>query len=424
MSLIASRSRPRWIIGTSTLFAAALVFTGVGTANAASTIPAPTSSRADPYPQFLFEAHDRVNPNEGALDSSNVSALRIRWTHPLGGPYAAPVVAGGLTFEAGYNGTVEAFSAASGRVLWTYQDSSPIVAAPAVGHSVLFVGDKNGVLSALDIGTGRLLWTGDAGDQFFDPDNIAVSGGVVYTVTQPVLAGTGIGTLSAWGTFGCGAATCRPLWTASLGGPVEAGAAVADGVVFVDSADGYLNAFPAYGCYSRSCKPLWRGVITGVPSNDSYGSISVAGRFVYVGGQNSPVKAFRVSGCGSKQCLPVTGFDSGSIGVANIAVAQGTLYIGAAGGLEAFDARCPPATICEPIWTDTSVSYPTVFEANGIIYGSSSTVVFADSATNGRRMWQAPIPGSSQQGPVVAYGTVYLGSTGGNRLLAYHLPGS
>jgi outer membrane protein assembly factor BamB len=40
----------------------------------------------------------------------------------------------------------------------------------------VFAGDYNGVLYALNERTGKLIWSGKAGNQFFDPDHIAVAG--------------------------------------------------------------------------------------------------------------------------------------------------------------------------------------------------------------------------------------------------------
>ena len=409
------------------MLAAGVLFSGVLAAlpsQAASS--ARTEALSDPYPQFLFKARDRVNPRETILSRTNVSGLTTRWVHAFrgGNPYAAPVVDEGLVFEPLYSGTVEALNAATGRIRWTYRAGTPMVAGAAVTNSSVFVGDYNGTIRALNAQTGALLWSGKAGTNFFDSQNITVSGGVAYAVTGSNPAGPGPSELSAWGTFGCGASVCSPLWSAQVGGQIEAGVAVdGSGAVFVESGDGYLYAFAAYGCGAHSCGPLWRGVVTGVSSRAGYGSLSISDGIVYVGGQNSPVKAFRVDGCGMALCQPAWGYDSGTIGQANVAVDHGLVYVGAAGGLEAFDALCPKATVCEPVWTDTAAPSAAPLVANGVVYANSTqTTLLADNSSTGQRLWNTTIPGNSSSGPAVANGSLYLASTNGEELLAYHLP--
>src|SRR5262249_56700161 len=77
--------------------------------------------------------------------------------------------------------------------------------------------------------------------------------------------------------------TCAPLWT-SAAQNVYSGPAVANGVVYVGSADG-LDAFDAAGVDGCSgtpkrCSPLWSGTTGGLPSPDYP---AVANGLVYVG---------------------------------------------------------------------------------------------------------------------------------------------
>src|SRR5207302_6420008 len=238
---------------------------------AAATIPAQTgagrpgvsgNARADWYPQFLFHGQNRVNPNETILGANNVSGLTSFWTFPTPpvSAFAAPVVDRGLLFEGEYAGAVQALDATTGQVVWSYQAAAPVVVASAVANGAVFAGDKNGTLYALDEQTGTLLWTGPvSGDQFFDPDNITVVGGIVYAATLTLSASSG--TLSAWSASGCGALTCSPLWTANIGA-VEAGPAASDARAFVAAAYGGLYAFSTTGCPTPPCAPLWKGLFS------------------------------------------------------------------------------------------------------------------------------------------------------------------
>ncbi|MCU1427003.1 MAG: PGF-pre-PGF protein [Actinomycetia bacterium] len=136
------------------------------------------------------------------------------------------------------------------------------------------------------------------------------------------------GMLHAFPAAGCGAATCAPSWSASLGGTTKGGVAVANGTVFVANEAGTLFAFAASGCGHPTCSPLWRAA--GLGSIKS--SPSVAGGVVYLGGDDGKVSAFNAAGCGSTTCAPLAQFAIGSAVTRPVAIAYGHLYVGADDG--------------------------------------------------------------------------------------------
>ncbi len=163
----------------------------------------------------------------------------------------------------------------------------PAPTAPVIGpgEAEIYVGTGAGTVVALDAATGAVRWTVDVGAAVPSPP--ALADGVLY-------AGTAAGTLVAVDARGCGAATCRPLWTAT-GGPASiatqpavAGTG-ADAVVYVGTTDGTVRANAAAGCGEPTCRhPLWTapagGPVTGGP-------IVSNGR-VFVGTDNGRVVAF------------------------------------------------------------------------------------------------------------------------------------
>jgi alcohol dehydrogenase (cytochrome c) len=118
------------------------------------------------------------------IDTGNVARLRPAWTfqHPIVtlvaslatyGFEATPLVVDGVMYVSGFDGYVWALDAATGRVLWQYQHSSPIDVALCCGNvnrGVAVAGGKvylatlNAHLVALDARTGTKVWEQVFGD--------------------------------------------------------------------------------------------------------------------------------------------------------------------------------------------------------------------------------------------------------------------
>jgi outer membrane protein assembly factor BamB len=145
---------------------------------------------------------------------------------------------------------------------------SASVSAPVAGHPVLSpdeatvyaaAGDQ---LVALDTANGTRRWTGTLGANASAAP--ALANGYVFVPTSS-------GELDVF-TAGCGADTCKPLWTATTAGSIIRPPAVTAGaVVYVASADHTVTAFDALGCAPARppCPPLWSvdtgATITGGP---------------------------------------------------------------------------------------------------------------------------------------------------------------
>jgi outer membrane protein assembly factor BamB len=152
---------------------------------------------------------------------------------------------------------------------------------------VLHVGRAGGALVALDGATGALLWETPVGASVSATP--ALADGVLYVPTAD-------GHLVAVDADGCGAATCQPLWSAAIDGTAinEQPAVSGDGedaVVFVGTSGGTVAAVAATGCGDPTCrKPLWEAsvgaAVTGAPA--------VSGGAVVVGTASGQVAAFRL----------------------------------------------------------------------------------------------------------------------------------
>jgi len=211
------------------------------------------------------------------------------------GPGPMPTVADGRVLVT--NGsTVEAFAlggcgAATCSPLWSAQVDALDggVAAVAGEQGQIFVrtdDGETGHVVALSARNGAELWRGDVGVNPFSllgPEvGIAVAGELVYVTTPSGVAGSN--RLRAFAAEGCGASTCSPVWTATIGNtpslPVIAG-----GVIYVGTV-GSVQAYDATGCGSTTCSP-----IATIPTSGFAGNLSIAGGKLFVAGGDT-VTAF------------------------------------------------------------------------------------------------------------------------------------
>lgn len=118
------------------------------------------------------------------------------------------------------------------------------------------------------------------------------------------------------------ATTVAVQWTVSVGAPVTASPALADGILYVPTGDGRLVAVDAAGT------PLWEaatGSAIGVQP-------AVAGGVVYTGSDDGSVDAFDTAGCGAATCTALWSAETGSRITGAPAVSNGRLYVGTADG--------------------------------------------------------------------------------------------
>ena len=184
------------------------------------------------------------------------------------------------------------------------------------------------------------------------------------------------------------------LWSYTTDGSVESTPAVADGVVYVGSADRHLYALDA-----ASGKLLWRYLT----DNAAPFSPTVVDGVVYFGSENNRMRALDAS---SGELL-WTYKSEGRVVQAAPAVVDDAVYFNTRGGsLHALDT-----TNGELLWRSvqrTSHVYaPAV--AKGIAYiGALDSHLYALDAANGKQLWRFAISGRVHDDPVVSEGVLYF----------------
>lgn len=285
------------------------------------------------------------------------------WTAELGAP-----VWGGLARDAAHRlvlastdaGRVFALAERTGRVVWTAEAEGAIRARPTVDGGRVYVPTDGGYLYALDARSGRRLWRAAIG-QGSRPRGTAGGGDDRYEryASSAVVAGGRVYVGSRDGNlYALDAATGRVLWRAAGGDVISGAPAVAGGAVVFGSYDGHVRAVAA-----RDGKLRWDVDTRGAVVSD----VVAAGGNVLVGTRSYELWA-----------------------------------IDAASGAE--DWR-------RYVWFSWIESPPAV--RGGVAYhGTSDALRVFAVALDGRRIWEAEVPGWSWARPAVTESTVFVATVG------------
>lgn len=162
-----------------------------------------------------------IGGEEGTLFALNAWTGALRWrasSYSRFGRreqfYPTPVVAYGRVFAANVDGTVYAFGAKSGRLLWARTAGTYVYTSPAVWRNRVYVGSYDGKFSALDAATGDIVWQWEAPGAIHGAPTIMA--GLVYFSTTS----SGVATSKAQrfikagrrGSYALDARTGKPVW--------------------------------------------------------------------------------------------------------------------------------------------------------------------------------------------------------------------
>lgn len=133
---------------------------------------------------FFHDWPQLLGPERNGIyrDTDVAWPSRLAWQTEVGAGFAAPVIADGkviLFHRKGKREIVEAFAAATGKTVWTFDyatnyrddfgfDNGPR-SAPTVAGGRVFTFGAEGVLHALDLATGALRWRVDVHKDFDSP---------------------------------------------------------------------------------------------------------------------------------------------------------------------------------------------------------------------------------------------------------------
>jgi outer membrane protein assembly factor BamB len=281
------------------------------------------------------------------------------WTDEIGYLASGPSVYNGTVYCSSTTG-IYALSAANGHVLWTFPTGGGL-SIPAVTSDTVYTLGDDGRLRALSAANGHVLWSDNIGGE----SNPTVSNGTVYIV--------GSGRM-----YALRASDGQIRWTGAMG-KVDGSytPAVADDTIFIGSDDHKVYAFNASNGHVR-----W----TFTTGDLVESSPAVIGGTVYIGSFDGAVYALNVFN-GHLRWLYLTAptSDGQPAGIASgLRVMEGMLYFGSVGPEDPWGAVYALNAITGRVrwaYIDKGLNYGTPVEANGIVYNSGITTVYALSAT-------------------------------------------
>lgn len=247
-----------------------------------------------------------VGTNSARVFAMDSDTGALRWARRMRGNIAAsPAIADGVVYMPAMSGTLAAFRASDGKLLWEFSSGgSPIESSPLVVGGVVYVGAHNGVLYALDAETGEREWSYQApgdikGSAALSGDNIVVGdyAGQVHAVNRR---------------------TGAPVWRVPVGARIYGGPGVSGDTLVVSDIGGSVVALDAATGAER-----WRYSTGGA---FVYASPAIAGDSVFLGAFDGRFRALDLATGAERWSADAGGRVGGSATVVGDVVYGSVLY--------------------------------------------------------------------------------------------------
>ncbi len=245
----------------------------------------------------------------GTLSAVDLVTGGLAWSAAVGGSVdSSPAVdhAAGLVVVGSSNDKIRAYHERSGKVAWSTATGGAVTSSPLIYHGVVYIGSADHKLYAISELTGKVRWTRTlpgpvTGSPAFDP------------ATSTVVVGDGTGTVTA---FRAGASPSR-RWQVTTGGAVSNSPVIAEGRVFIGSANGAVHSFA-----ESTGKREWSKVV----GTSVTGSMAYQAGHLYVGAGNGSLTALHASSGSVMWSEPLAG------PVTGVSVTDGMLFTESANG--------------------------------------------------------------------------------------------
>lgn len=416
-----NRSRRKFVIGG--LLAGVALAAGAGSMLSLSRManpphvhptPRPLLPHTGPETMFGVDAqHTHFIASEHTLSPANVAHLSQAWVTPLDGEniFSSPMVSGDTLYIGTLDGRLLAFDIVSGKERWaTPQHGNATTtngSTPAVANGKVYICLQDRRLHAFDAATGKEQWVAPFADSMWSSPTIASN--LVYVTGEKRL-------------YAFDAASGKLEWSNSITSlfPAATSPAVSHDLVYIvasanSAGTGRLMAFGATNGRLAWTSDLIEGGI------DTNASPTVANGLVYIGAEGGLAAFDALTGHVRWTATPTKGTTGSSVAVAN-----GLVYL-AVDQVYAFDALSGSLRWTSEALGASNSDSPVV--ANGVVYVCAaplnSPFMYALDATTGRTLWSSPtLPDQTFTTPTVANGVVYVSA--GNRnatLFAFRLHG-
>lgn len=411
------------------------------------------------WPRFMGDERNTGVSPDTTLRASNAASVRQIWQTNTGDrAYSSPVVARSaalskdVLYVANQAGTLQAFDAASGERIWSFDIRAPISGPATVHDGVVYVGGSDDTLYALNADTGSVLCTYAAGGVIYSAPNVinmGALGKVVFLGDAGITGGDDGGAFHAVNAVDPNsAADCSRLWRYDAFG-TPPGSVPAAGVwsspAFALDVNGkplvvFGGASPDNAVYALDAETGTRrwaykteirfpdndvgaGPLVTVPGQNGF-----ADGMVYVPNKNNILYALNLRTGAKLWEFRMADDTPGLTGAARStpAIVGRTLYLGYGLGVYAIDAITGAKvwkTQDHGLTTGEIISSPAVTGAPGdqvLWAGSMDGNLYAFSLATGQKLWSGKTGSFVLSSPAPAGGRIYISSDDGY-LYAYGL---
>ena len=350
----------------------------------------------------------------GAVSTAGVDNLGgVAWRFETGSAVrSSPALVAGVLYVGSTDGRLYALDADSGSLLWLAAAGASLVSSPAVAADLVFFVDRNNTFHAVSRSSGSPVWRKPTGEDAPLPWGLE---GWDYLMASPVPVGDVVLLPSGDGTlYAVESTTGAERWRYDTGARIRSTPAVADQVVYLGSGDGIVHALDL-----ATGEGIWRFRTDGADYDAA--EFGFDRRQI----QSSPVVLEDMVVVGSRDASlyaldPATGgriwsFEDGSAWVVSTPAVRGDTIWSARSSSTAVRALSRQSG--EELWMVQTggfvFSSPVV--ADGTVYiGSGNGSLFALDAATGDTRWEFATGGAVFSTPVVSEGRVYFGSDDGS----------
>ena len=351
--------------------------------------------------------------HSGVVEATGVETLGgVAWRFDAGGAVrSSPALMEGVLYVGGTSGRLFALDVQTGSAEWAIDVGASVVSSPAVTADLVIVGDRHNTFHAVSRATGSAVWRKATGEDLALPWGLE---GWDYLMASPVPLGSvtllpsGDGTLYAVET-----SSGEERWRFETGARIRSTPAVEDGVVFFGSGDGVVHALQL-----ETGEVLWQyetdgtgydAAEFGFDRRQIQASPTVVGDQVIIGSRDASLYGLdRSSG------RKIWSFEDGSSWVVSTPAVRGDTVWSARSS--STRVRAIDRTSGEEIWvieTGGPVFSSPVLAGGTLYVGSGGGSMYALDASNGQVRWQFGAGAGVYGTPVVANGRVYFGSDDG-----------
>ena len=315
------------------------------------------------------------------------------WMYPSAA--VTPAIMGNAVFIGYTNGTIYAFNATSGGLIWkkTPAPGSETHSSPAFAEGLIFVGSNDWHIYALNATNGNTKYSITTGGSV--NSSAAVVNNRVYIGSQDKK-------VYAFYTNGTNLWTSNPV----LDGAICSSPVVANGKVFVGTWNGTV-----YALNEMTGAIMWRRNLT--PQKAIYSSPAFAYGKVFIGSTDKAVYALN-----AESGAILWSVTTGEKVYSSPAVANGVVFIGSMdNNLYALNA-----TSGALIWSKTigQVKWSSPLVAEGKVFiGTTDGKLYALREKNGEIWWSYQTSGAVDSSPAVLNDILYASSKDG-KLCAFH----